>query len=362
MSDNRPCARVVFLGGLGRSGTTLLERLLGEVPGVAPLGEVVHLWARGVLADEPCGCREPFGRCPFWREVGERAFGGWSAELAHRMLILGRRVGRTRHIPALARRVAHGRACGRQGVPTGGTRRGAPGALEGPGAPEVPEALGTSERPGAPGAPRSPAELPAELEEYAAVHRRLYDAAGAVAGRPVVVDSSKHASLAFCLAATGSGVHVVHVVRDPRAVAHSWHGRTARPEDGRPMTRWSPARTSLHWLAQNLGLELLARSGVRVLRVRYEDLLASPAGTLGRLAGEIGLHPHPGLLRSLNGGEAELSPSHTVSGNPVRFVAGRIGLVEDDRWRTASPAGHRRLVTTMTWPLMVRYGYRGRLA
>ncbi|HEY2794503.1 MAG TPA: sulfotransferase, partial [Micromonosporaceae bacterium] len=37
-------ARVVFLGGLGRSGTTLLERILGEVPGVCALGELVHLW------------------------------------------------------------------------------------------------------------------------------------------------------------------------------------------------------------------------------------------------------------------------------------------------------------------------------
>ncbi|MDT4989050.1 MAG: hypothetical protein QOI74_3144, partial [Micromonosporaceae bacterium] len=36
--------RVVFLGGLGRSGTTLLERVLGELPGVLPLGETVHLW------------------------------------------------------------------------------------------------------------------------------------------------------------------------------------------------------------------------------------------------------------------------------------------------------------------------------
>ena len=48
-------ARVVFLGGLGRSGTTLLERMLGEVPGVCALGEVVHLWQRDVRDNESCG-------------------------------------------------------------------------------------------------------------------------------------------------------------------------------------------------------------------------------------------------------------------------------------------------------------------
>ncbi|MFD0886208.1 sulfotransferase, partial [Streptosporangium algeriense] len=90
MSDSLSPTRVVFLGGLGRSGTTLLERLLGEVPGVTPLGEVAHLWTRGVLANEDCGCGKPFGACPFWREVGTRAFGGWSEDLVRRVVTLGR--------------------------------------------------------------------------------------------------------------------------------------------------------------------------------------------------------------------------------------------------------------------------------
>ncbi|MEV8635994.1 sulfotransferase [Streptosporangium sp. NPDC051023] len=319
MSDSPSPARVVFLGGLGRSGTTLLERLLGEVPGIAPLGEVAHLWARGVLADEDCGCDEPFGTCPFWHKVGERAFGGWSEGLAKRVLALGRRVDRTRRIPTLAQLLADGRT----------------------------------------GTPVWPSPRTAELGEYVAAHRRLYDAAAEVADCPVVVDSSKHASLAFCLAAAGVDVHVVHVVRDPRAVAYSWHRRVTRPEDGSPMTRWSPARTSLHWLAQNLGMELLARSGVPVTRVRYEDLLEAPADTLRHLVARIGVRPR---LDFLADGEAKLSRAHTASGNPVRFTVGRIGLVPDDAWRTAVPAGHRRLVTTLTWPLMIKYGYRGRLA
>ncbi|GAA3094072.1 sulfotransferase [Streptosporangium carneum] len=319
MSDSPSPARVVFLGGLGRSGTTLLERLLGEVPGVAPLGEVVHLWARGVLADEDCGCHEPFGTCPFWHKVGERAFGGWSPELAHRVLALGRRVDRTRRILTLAQLLAEERI----------------------------------------GAAGWPSPRTAELGEYVAAHRRLYDAAGEVADCPVVVDSSKHASLAFCLAAAGVDVHVVHVVRDPRAVAHSWDRRVVRPEDGSPMTRWSPARTSLHWVAQNLSLELLARRGVPVTRVRYEDLLHAPADTLRGLLGRIGLPPR---LDFLADGQARLSRTHTVSGNPMRFTVGTVGLVSDDAWRTAAPARHRRLVTTMTWPLMIKYGYRGRLA
>ncbi|MEV6864406.1 sulfotransferase [Streptosporangium subroseum] len=315
MSDSPSPARVVFLGGLGRSGTTLLERLLGEVPGIAPLGEVVHLWARSVLADEACGCRELFAACPFWCKVGERAFGGWSEEQARRMLTLRSRVDRTRRIPVLARLLAEKQAVAGW-WPTLGT---------------------------------------VELDEYVATYRSLYDAAGEIADCPVVVDSSKHASLAFCLAVAGVDVHVVHVVRDPRAVAHSWHRRVERPEDGRPMTSWSPARTSLHWLTENLSLELLARSGVPVTRVRYEDLLEAPANTLRRLTARIGLPPRLGFLAD---GEAKLSTAHTASGNPMRFTVGRIQLTRDDGWRTAAPSRHRHLVTALTWPLMIKYGYR----
>ena len=92
---------VLYLGGLGRSGTTVLERVLGELPGVCSAGELVHLWRRGVLDDETCGCGEPFGSCRFWTEVGRVAFGGWSRDLAVRMVELRPRVDRTRFVPAL---------------------------------------------------------------------------------------------------------------------------------------------------------------------------------------------------------------------------------------------------------------------
>ncbi|WP_240506177.1 sulfotransferase family protein [Thermoactinospora rubra] len=291
--------RVIFLGGLGRSGTTLLERLLGALPAVAPLGEVVHLWARGVLADEPCGCGEAFGGCPFWREVGERAFGGWPAPLARRMLGLRHRVDRTRRIPFV-------------GHPS--------------------------------------------LEEYVAGYRRVYTAAAEIAGARVVVDSSKHASLAFCLLSGGVDVHVVHVVRDPRAVAHAWRKTVERPEDGRPMTRWGPLRTCLHWTAQNLALD--AYTGP-VTRVRYEDLLADPRATLSRLAASLGLEASLGFL---SGSTAWLGPAHTVSGNRLRFAVGPVELSRDDAWHDALPRAQQTLVAGLTWPLMVRYGYRGAAA
>ncbi|MEV0380640.1 sulfotransferase [Nonomuraea sp. NPDC050643] len=295
MNDRAP-TQVIYLGGLGRSGTTLLERLLGELPGVVALGEVVHLWERGILAEELCGCGVAFPSCSFWRQVGERAFGGWTRGLAERVLALRQRIDRTRRIA----RIDH-----------------------------------------------------PDLAEYARAYRRLYDAAGA----PVVIDSSKHASLAWCLVASGMDVRVVHVVRDPRAVAHSWARTVRRPEDGRPMTRWSPARTAIHWSAQNAALEMLPGRGARVTRVRYEDLLAAPGATLTSLLARLGM-PAP-ELPFLEGRTAWLGPSHTASGNPMRFHVGRVELRRDDAWVSGLPGGDRRVVNALTWPLRGRYGYSG---
>jgi len=301
--------RVLFLGGLGRSGTTLLERLLGELPGVCPLGEVVHLWERDVAGDERCACGKHFSDCEFWQAVGQSAFGGWHNVDVWRISALRKTVERTRHIPRLA-------------------------------------------------SLRMNAAHRALVDEYADWFARVYEAAAAVSGASVLVDSSKHAALAYCLRfAADVDLRVVHVVRDSRGVAYSWTKRVARPEtDGlAEMTRYSPSRSALLWNAHNTAFALLGRCGVPTMRVRYEDLLASPSATLRQLASFAGLDAGP--MAFLDDGAAELGTSHSAAGNPMRFTAGRVPLECDEAWRTALPTGQRRLVSVLTAPLLRSYGY-----
>src|SRR5215467_11381586 len=94
--------RVIYLGGLGRSGSTLLERLLGELPGVVPVGEVVHLWRRGVAENGRCGCGAEFGACEFWTQVGKAAFGSWDTVSVRRVSELRAGIDRIRYVPLLA--------------------------------------------------------------------------------------------------------------------------------------------------------------------------------------------------------------------------------------------------------------------
>lgn len=306
--------RVVFLGGLGRSGTTLLERTLGELPGACTLGEVVHLWQRGIVDDDRCGCGIRFSQCPFWERVGSHAFGGWHTVDLPRLRALAAAADRTRHLPWLAaRRLARA---------------------------------------------RQPA-VTAYIDHY----RKVYEAAADLSGSRVVIDSSKHASLAYCLRWRDTiDLRVVHMVRDSRGVAHSWTKRVPRPETGgtAEMTRYTPAQTALLWNAHNVAFTMLERLGVPVLRVHYEKFLADPVATTRTVARFAGLDHAGSALDFLDTTHADLGACHSVAGNPMRFLTGRVALRRDDDWRAALPQRDRRLVSALTAPLLGVYGYLGR--
>src|SRR5215831_4456244 len=92
---------VVYIAGSGRSGSTLLERVLGEIPGFANVGELIDLFRRVADHGERCGCGQEFARCPFWSQVGERAVGGWQEQKLTATRGLQGKVARQRRMPRL---------------------------------------------------------------------------------------------------------------------------------------------------------------------------------------------------------------------------------------------------------------------
>jgi hypothetical protein len=301
---------VIFLGGLGRSGTTLLECLLGQVSGVQALGEVVHLWKRGIENAEKCGCGTPFPDCGFWRPVGNAAFGGWDQVDVEQVEALRGHVDRLRRVPRVIAR------------------------------PEP------------------------QVAEYADYYGRIYSAAAEVSGAQVLIDSSKHPSLAHCLRRLPNvDFRVIHVVRDPRAVANAWTKVVKRPDVATAgtgdefMAQFSPAYAAALWAAENLAITSLGRLGVPVLRVRYEDLAATPEPVLRKAATFAGLAA--GIELPVHGSEALLAPTHTASGNPIRFHNGPLSIRLDEAWRRDLGQRDRRVVSALTAPLAATYGYRG---
>jgi hypothetical protein len=90
--------------------------------------------------------------------------------------------------------------------------------------------------------------------------------------------------------------------------------------------------------------------------LRYEDLVADPAGTTRRIALFAGAGPDIGLPFDADG-SLVLRPTHSVAGNPARHRTGAVPVAADDEWRSALPRRSRWLVTALTAPLLGRLGY-----
>lgn len=302
---------VLFIAGWGRSGSTLLDLIAGEAPGVVSVGEIRELWYRGCLEDRLCGCGAAFSACEFWTAVGKAAFGGWDQFDAHRAATLRDRLDRAWMTPLL---LAHGASRGRL---VGG-------------------------------------RLGRAIAEYEEVLRRLYHGIGAVSGSAVVVDSSKLATHGMLLRAAGVPVGAVHLVRDSRGVMHSWQKHVRRPDgSGDLMRRYGIAGGSVRYLVYN-SLAQTLRGIMRYRRVRYEDLVRDPSTVLSAALELVGVDHRPAVA---DGGFVPLGTHHTVDGNPMRFSVGAVRLKLDDAWRTAMSRGQRMLVSTITAPLLLRYGY-----
>ena len=267
----------------------------------------MHLWERGLVRGELCGCGRTFKDCPFWSAVGEAGFGGWDNVDTDRMALLKARVDRASRVPAIAA--------------------------------------------------RRPRSLDRDVEEYVGHYERLYRAAQGLVGG-VLVDSSKQVSLAWCLRRSEAiDLRVVHCLRDSRGVVASWGRETVRPEavsaEHELMPTYSPVAISALWTVHNAEIEALGRR-VPLVRLRYEDFVSEPEASTREVLDLAGIHAS---TDHIHGRSVHLGEAHSCSGNPMRFKHGEITLVPDERWRREMTPSRRRAVTAMTAPLLRRYGY-----
>lgn len=310
MSSPAPL-KVLYIEGSGRSGSTILDNVLGQVDGFFSVGELRFLWDRHLIEDRVCGCGQAFSACPVWTAVLDAAFAGTGGIDPAQVVALRE--------AAMRLRSTH-HTLSERGV----------------------EALRRRHAP------------------LLDVLSRLYHAVSEVTGARVVVDSSKYPSYGYLLGLVpGLEVSVVHLVRDPRAVAYSW---TRHKVDRRsigdvgPMARYSPASTARGWALWSALCEVYAiAEPVRTLRLRYEDFAADPRGVLDQVLAHVGEQGR--ALPFLDGRTVALAGNHTVGGNPSRFRTGDVELREDDEWRQGMTTRDKAVVTAWCLPLLHRYGY-----
>jgi hypothetical protein len=311
MSNEAQTVKVLFIGGWGRSGSTLLERMLGQVRGFFPVGEIYHVWLRGFSENQLCSCGNAFHLCDFWRAVAEEAFGSIDNVNISEAIALRQSVDRLRFLPQL---------------------------------------LFPSIRGG---------DYENKFQKYAQLLASLYSAIKKVSNCEVIVDSSKEPTHGFVLhAMAGVDLSTVHLVRDSRGVAHSWQRRKLKPEihwKKEYIRRYTPARSAFEWNLRNIMVDLLNKLCNRSIRISYEHLVHHPRATLTRIISE--LTNLESDLDFFEGKKVRLGTNHTVSGNPSRFQTGMVELRADLEWTKKMKIHHRFIVTFLTWPLLLAYGY-----
>lgn len=294
-----PPYKVLLIAGCGRSGSTILASLLGQLEDIVSIGELTNLWA-GILRNGTCGCARPFPACPFWSRVLEPD------------LLDPRRV---RDV-SLARQGLLERPILRRLGLWNGNRRA----------------------------------LDAAADRYAPALGEIYRRVLRVSGSKVIIDSSKQPAHAYAVGRLPEcETYVLHVVRDSRAVACSM-----RRHEGH-----STASSARYWMAVNLKTEYLRRvqaTRARYLRLRYEDFAESPRTTVKEILRFLGEERSLDIFA--DDSTVHMSREiHHGEGYPERFKSGPVKIRLDDRWTHTMPRGDRLATLALTWPLLLRYGY-----
>ena len=351
MSHTEAPVKVLKITGLGRSGSTILDVVLGNHPLIESVGEVGNLMRNGWVSRESlrgidpkrlrrpictCGKRldvlyveAPEEACPFWSSVRREWVGRTDPESIE-------------GYPKLQNDFELKRRWSRYGLDP------------------LPRLVYERRRPSA------------AFRSYAGLTRAFFESIRAVSGKPIIVDSAADPVRTFALwMVPGIDLYAVHLVRDGRGVVTS-HRKSFEANlqagimwdhQGHPMRKTAVRRRVLYlvsivrWTVQNLASEWVCRQlgPERTMRLRYEDFVADPKSALGRIGSMIDLD-FTGLAEAASAGEP-MRVGHNVGGNRTK-KSGVVALrADDEEWRSAlSPAEKRLSWMLMGW-LMRRYGY-----
>jgi hypothetical protein len=256
--------KILYIAGLGRSGSTLLAKLLGELSGFMNVGEAARYLfnAKMVSEDLPCGCGNKISDCPFWNNIAT----GIDRDVQE----FGKDVLRIRCLPLLM-------------------------------------------------SPIQPYAFRRRMEFLLSRLESLYASIAEKAGCDVIVDSSKHPAIAYVLAQIPSiELCVIHLVRDPQGVVYSW----SKPKEY--LRAFSPLTVISRWMAFNLASELLRLHAKKYWLIRYEDLVFDPKGVVEKISSSIaGQALDMGFL---HGTQARIHLQHALAGNPDKLSRGTLHI------------------------------------
>lgn len=272
--------QVVYISGSGRSGSTLVERLLHAGGIGCALGEFHCLW-RLPRNEQTCACGVPAAEDLFWSNVLEH-----SRLTASDMRELGR----------LEQAIVRTGYIARHKFSLANLRR------------------------------------QDEVKIFLDLQFRLFAAIAQRSGRDVLIDSSKAGPRAWILACH-PGVRFLHLWRDPADVIASWRSRKFDRGLGSEMQRLSVTRAALDWVKVEGLMRRLGRQ-TEVINLNYRSICVDPRTQLDCAMRDVGLPEIAEAAWLASHKMVPVSEYHSLNGNPDRFDRDPISVsLRETNWQ-----------------------------
>ena len=317
MQVNSEPINLIFIASIGRSGSTLLESMLGAHSQVETTGEV-QIWPHEIMEGGvlPVGSGLMIDECPFWIEMKKRLDPLKQPFPQIHHFREKHYAGRTLRLDRM------------------GDFRNQP----------------------------LPPETHAMMMQYARNNFELFtvfaDVVEEMSGkRPTwLVDASKDAYRLLWLLQSGLfNIKVIQLVKSPRGFVYSvtkqFLDRTVPNHNIKRL--YFGARQSLAWSIQN---ELFYRVAEKHLDdstyslIKYETLASDPYGTFKHVCNLVGVEYEKEAVDYFRDG----SP-YSMAGNPMRHKSG--GIVLDEKWKALLPNSSKRVARLITSFNRRRFGY-----
>ena len=310
MKSSENARTILYIAGYGRSGSTLLERILSSNERIFGTGELSRLPDFLNYRSWTCSCGDEIGDCDFWGEV---------IKGLEKMEYSSKTWKRIRNKHESFASFYHFF-----------TRR-----------------------------------LGSEREPYIDIMKQLFETIFQHLPEETdyVVDSSKTARKSFFRPLVlsrfvGLEVKVIHLVRDGRGCMWSnLKGSNRKMERGEdPNLPFAALRTAISWPLANTGAQLFAHfaESENYLRVKYEDFVNDPDRSLNRIGKFINLDLEPQVEMLKN--QEPIPKSHQLAGNRMRKKKS-IVLQEDLEWKDSLSRSQNLLFWLLDWPWALKYDY-----
>lgn len=299
--------RIVYIAGAGRSGSTILDIVLGANHKVLGMGELNNLFTSGWSNNEYCSCGQRANSCPFWGKVKTEWERDATITLSQYIHLQSKYI-RFRSLPRLWLQ-------------------------------------------------KFSKSSQFKIFEYETI--RLYRIIAETSDATVLVDSSKLPYRLLALKIMGFNPGVVHLVRDGRAVLNSLKKefkadlKAGVQNDINPK---STIRTAIFWLLAN-NLTAHFRKNLRYILVKYEDFISDSIGELERIENAFSINL--GDSKNLIANQKSIVKGHTIAGNRLRMQKEiKIKSHPDESWREKVSSSSVKRFELIAGSLLSKYGYK----